>query len=448
MKGPRSGVAKQLLDEEPRAIYTHCYGHSLNLAISDTIKGCKIMKDSLDFIFEVSKLVKFSPKRDVHFEKLKHELAPDSPGFRVLCPTRWTVRAASFKSVIDNYVVLQKLWEESIDQATDPSIKARIIGVEAQFKTFRIYFGIQLGHLILQHSDNLSKTLQSDSLYATAGQKIAAMTIATLKRIRNDESFDLFWQKIEKARQSLDVGEPILPRKRKAPKRHDDGSAYPEFFDDPKPFYRQQFYEALDLVITGINARFDQPGYKMYEKIENLLIKAVKQENYEECLTAVTEFYTTDFDADLLKLHLDVLASNFPVSLQRSATVMDIRKHIQAMSSAEQLLISQVLTVLHLLLVMPATNASSERSFSALRRVKTYLRSTMSQDRLNHIILLHCHKDLTDSLDLVAVANQFVDLSSHRLGIFGRFTNEDYMAVGFCGRCKKSLKCSSCTIHS
>ena len=145
-----------------------------------------------------------------------------------------------------------------------------------------------------------------------------------------------------------------------------------------------------------------------------------------------------------------MLASNFSVSLQKSATVMDIRKHIQVMSSTEQLLISQVLTVLHLLLVMPVASASSERSFSALRRVKTYLRSTMSQDRLNHITLLHCHKDLTDSLDLVALANEFVDLSSHRLGIFGRFTNEEAvgLAVGFCGRCKNSLKCSSCTIHS
>ena len=35
MKGPRNGVAKQLLNDEPRAVYTHCYGHSLNLAISD-----------------------------------------------------------------------------------------------------------------------------------------------------------------------------------------------------------------------------------------------------------------------------------------------------------------------------------------------------------------------------------------------------------------------------
>ena len=88
----------------------------------------------------------------------------------MLCPTRWTVRAVSFKSVIENYTVQQKLWEESKDQVADPSIKASIIVVETQFKTFKAYFGIQLGHLLLQHSDNLSKTLRTDTLYAAAGQ--------------------------------------------------------------------------------------------------------------------------------------------------------------------------------------------------------------------------------------------------------------------------------------
>ena len=32
VSGPRSGVATQILQEEPRALYTHCYGHALNLA--------------------------------------------------------------------------------------------------------------------------------------------------------------------------------------------------------------------------------------------------------------------------------------------------------------------------------------------------------------------------------------------------------------------------------
>ena len=62
-------------------------------------------------------------------------------------------------------------------------------------------------------------------------------------------------------------------------------------------------------------------------------------------------------------------------------------------------------------LVMPASNAMSERSFSTLRRVKTYLRSTMCQDRLNYLMILHVHKERTDALDLKEVANEFVGLN-------------------------------------
>ena len=43
MTGVMNGVAKQLSDEEPRAIFTHCYGHALNLAVGDTIKKCKLI---------------------------------------------------------------------------------------------------------------------------------------------------------------------------------------------------------------------------------------------------------------------------------------------------------------------------------------------------------------------------------------------------------------------
>lgn len=104
MMGPgvRNGVAKQISNEESRAVFSHCYGHALNLAVGDTIKQIKVLKDVFDVIYEVTKLIKFSPKRDAVFEKLKEAVSPDNAGFRVLCPTRWTVRAASLQSVIDN----------------------------------------------------------------------------------------------------------------------------------------------------------------------------------------------------------------------------------------------------------------------------------------------------------------------------------------------------------
>ena len=50
-----------------------------------------------------------------------------------------------------------------------------------------------------------------------------------------------------------------------------------------------------------------------------------------------------------------------------------------------------------LLLVMPATNAASERSFSALKRVKAYLRATTGDARLNYLTMLHVHRGRTDN---------------------------------------------------
>ena len=64
---------------------------------------------------------------------------------------------------------------------------------------------------------------------------------------------------------------------------------------------------------------------------------------------------------------------------------------------------------------MPATNVTSERSFSALRRVKSYLQNTMSQQRLNNLMLLHVHKGITDAINLKAIASEFIGDSEHRL---------------------------------
>ena len=73
---------------------------------------------------------------------------------------------------------------------------------------------------------------------------------------------------------------------------------------------------------------------------------------------------------------------------------------------------------LPLILVLPATNAASERSFST---VKTYLRSTMKQEHLNHLMTLNVYKEQAKELDLVTVANDFVRGSEHRMRVFGIF---------------------------
>lgn len=156
MSGSKTGVAKNILNEEPRALYTHCYCHTLNLRLNDTVRNNNILRDTFDTVHEISKLIKFSPKRDTVFEELKQEISPDTPGFRVLCPTRWTVRAATLKSVLDNYSVLQRLWDAVYESTRGTEIRARILGVKSQMTTFEFLFGVSLGYELLKHSDNLS----------------------------------------------------------------------------------------------------------------------------------------------------------------------------------------------------------------------------------------------------------------------------------------------------
>ena len=127
-------------------------------------------------------------------------------------------------------------------------------------------------------------------------------------------------------------------------------------------------------------------------------------------------------------------ALNFRLSLCTSA---GIRKVIRTYKKCQHFLCKELLpfifscsAITHIQCQIPyaahATYAchkcifrTSERSFSALRRVKTYLRATMNQDHLNYLMLLHVHKDKTDELDLKLLVNEFIN-SDHRSNIFAK----------------------------
>ena len=170
------------------------------------------MKDTMDTTHEITKLLKKSPAREAIFKQLKEGMQMrDSPGIRILCPARLTVRPEALKSILDNFNVLLELWTVSLEHVKGTEMKARIHGVSAQMMKFDFFFGISLGLLILRHSDNLSKTLQKADMSA-AGQVLTAMTIATLRSLRTDDCFDQFLEKITTSAEDLDISKPTLPR--------------------------------------------------------------------------------------------------------------------------------------------------------------------------------------------------------------------------------------------
>jgi len=90
---------------------------------------------------------------------------------------------------------------------------------------------------------------------------------------------------------------------------------------------------------------------------------------------------------------------------------------MQAVSPEVRLMFNQVERVLRLLLVMPASSCSAERSFRALRRLKTWLRNSMTQNRLNAVAVCHVHQHYLDDLDLGYKKSQQNLLADLKLGV-------------------------------
>jgi len=82
---------------------------------------------------------------------------------------------------------------------------------------------------------------------------------------------------------------------------------------------------------------------------------------------------------------------------------------------------SMVMQVAKLSLCLPPMLSVSERSFSALKCLKTWIRSTMNQSRLNWCLILHIHCDEADKLDLTAIANEFISRNQSRPRTFREF---------------------------
>ncbi|KYN17600.1 Zinc finger MYM-type protein 1 [Trachymyrmex cornetzi] len=70
--------------------------------------------------------------------------------------------------------------------------------------------------------------------------------------------------------------------------------------------------------------------------------------------------------------------------------------------------------VLRIFLYIPVTNCSAERSFSVLRRVKNYLRSTMCDERLNCSAVLTIESEIAKRINYDDIIDSFPDAQSRR----------------------------------
>ena len=153
---------------------------------------------------------------------------------------------------------------------------------------------------------------------------------------------------------------------------------------------------------------------------------AANGKDQAEISDAVSKYF--EGKIDLVRLNTQLLMLPDAIRTVFSGPAINIKKVTNVRTIADvfnksemvKRMFTEVDKLLRAYLMFPVTSATAERSFSCLRRLKTFLRSSMTPKRLN-LFLLHVHPAQTDSLDLAFIARKFVSSSNRRLNYFGKF---------------------------
>ena len=222
MSGIRNGAQALFKQEEPRALYVHCLAHSLNLCVQDVSKKCKLLRNTLNFIYNLVQMIKFSPKRLNLFETLRSDVTLNTgetlPSLRTLCPTHWTVRHGTIAIILKNYKVLLTALD-TIQEGHD-EYTAKASGLLNRMEQFDTFFGLKLSHQIFAPAEQCSTNIQAVDITVQEAMKDANMLTSHLSSMQNETTFSRFYDHVVHDSQSLN-DEPKLPRNRKLPRRLD-----------------------------------------------------------------------------------------------------------------------------------------------------------------------------------------------------------------------------------
>ena len=208
-------------------------------------------------------------------------------------------------------------------------------------------------------------------------QLIAALTAKTLTKVRTEEAFSLFWERCKKAVTELKINEPILPRKRQSPIRYFLGEAPSKFHDNVKHYYPQIYFESID---TASNHVLNKTIYF---------------------------FYGDDLDQHNQHTQPTILGTLFDSLTKDRIDISFVINRLRELTQPQKNLFSKIIVLVKFLLLAPARKTVSERSCSTLRKIRPYFRSTMTESRLNHWLMLKTHKKALGELSLVEIANKF-----------------------------------------
>jgi len=414
MRGKNAGFQARLLEINTRALYVPCSSHSLNLVIVDCAKSSTT---AITFFGIMSRLYTIFSSSPARWSIFKSHV-PMS--VKQQSDTRWESRVDCVRTLRYHFADTVNALESLIEYAAGKRDGSTMSEAEALLKAISSWSFILTSIIwydILFQINSTSKVLQkkSASLRVMRSELKAAEGFLIEYRESGFTGALITGREIAEPLHIAEVFPTTRTRKRK---RQFDFESEDEPQSPEMKFRADVFYTLVDRSLTSIRERFTQIsdfadvfGF-LYTAQD--LCKASENNSLQQSCQVFAE-KTGDVDAQ--ELHAECVRFVGVLKYVKNiVTAEDILHHL--FKNDLQDCYGNLSIALRILLTVPVSVASAERSFSKLKLIKTFHRSTMTDERLTHLAMISIESDTAKSLDMTDLVKEFASSKTRKKTFF------------------------------
>lgn len=398
MAGVYSGLQARIREKCSLAAYIPCSAHSLNLVGTCAAECCS---EASNFFLLLQNVYSFFSASTNRWNLLNSTFR-----LKPLCKTRWSSREDSCFALNKNWdLILETLMNISNNPAEKPLTRSEAAGILKSLNRLESAFMSVFWGKILERLNSVSKKLQDPSMDLGIMIELFDSLIIFISDLRS--KFDLFEEEAVGKSRCKEYGHDTK-RKRIRTLRCDETSQDGnEVLSDGSDHFRvNTFFVIIDNLLNEFRSRKNayDDFFKKFNFLTDLRLQNIEKSEHDA--QALLKTYGDDLDEFFLNevQHFRAYILNQEPMLEQTS-FMSLSSMIHERDLVE--VFPNIEIALRIIITAPIANCSAERSFSVLRRIKTYLRSTMKQDRLNFLAVLALNADLVQKIDYNELINDF-----------------------------------------